>query len=183
MNLDKGKKEKKNISRFRPYIFRKTNTDLFQDSMALYGIKNTINDKLRIIQKCIKLDQIYIWHDKMTHLLGVSELVPVALVHAARGSLWVTRHCFNVNLQTALQQLIHLAVVIIVISADTVWMIIFQYKAGKTGFQCFWLSCASTLGGAMGVHTVYYSHILLFPQCTVMAFFIVCIQKTETLIG
>lgn len=56
----------------------------------------------------------------MTHLLGVSELVPVALVHAARGSLWITRHCFDVNLQIALQQLIHLTVVIIVISADTV---------------------------------------------------------------
>lgn len=56
----------------------------------------------------------------MTHLLGVSELVPVALVHAARGSLWITRHCFDVNLQIALQQLIHLTIVIIVISADTV---------------------------------------------------------------
>lgn len=56
----------------------------------------------------------------MTHLLGVSELVPVALVHAASGSLRITRHCFNVNLQTALQQLIHLTVVIVVVSADTV---------------------------------------------------------------
>lgn len=76
----------------------------------------------------IKLDKsMYLRHDNMTDLLGVSELVPVALIHAARGSLWITRHCFNVNLQTALQQLIHLTVVIIVIPADTVWMFIFQY--------------------------------------------------------
>lgn len=57
-------------------------------------------------------------HDNMTCLFGVSELVPVALVHAASSSLWITRHCFDVNLQTALQQLVHLTVVVIIISAD-----------------------------------------------------------------
>lgn len=89
----------------------------------------------------------------------MSELVPVAVVHAASGSLWITCHCFDVNLQTALQQLIHLTVIIIIISADAQYentCSCFNPRQKRAGLQYSWLYCASTLGGAMGIHSVHY---------------------------
>lgn len=50
-----------------------------------------------------------------THLLRVVELIPVAVIHAACGPLWIACHCLYVNFQVTFQQLIHLSIIVIII--------------------------------------------------------------------
>lgn len=52
-----------------------------------------------------------------SYLLGVSEVPPEGVVNASRGLLGMTGHGFDENLQRALQQHVHAAVVVVVVAA------------------------------------------------------------------
>ena len=50
------------------------------------------------------------------HLLRVLEVSPELRVHPLGRLLWVASHCLDVDLQAALQELVHLPVVVVIIA-------------------------------------------------------------------
>lgn len=55
-------------------------------------------------------------HPSVTNLLGVLEFTHEAVIVFTRNALWVARHSLYIRLESSFQQLVHLAVIIVIMA-------------------------------------------------------------------